>query len=103
MGSKTNIVPEDFDNFGENMDSWGHELQNTNTTICEMAAESFGLERDAFSKHIKNGSNYISPPGVDLAKSKQGEVITGFHRDFGLMTAHAPTRFEGFSAWLLTG
>lgn len=40
---------------------------------------------------------------MDLAKSKIGEVITGFHRDFGIITAHAPTRFERLSAWLLTG
>ena len=52
---------------------------------------------------IEHGSNYLSPPGVDLSKSKRGSVITGFHRDFGLITAQAKTRFPGLMAWLLTG
>ena len=30
-------------------------------------------------------------------------MITGFHRDFGLLTTHTPTRFDGMYAWLLTG
>ena len=50
-----------------------------------------------------NGSNYVSPPACDLTKSRQGDVITGFHRDFGLITVHTPTRFQGMSAWFLTG
>ena len=40
---------------------------------------------------------------MDLTKSKPGGFITGFHRDFGLMTFHAPCRFSGMSAWQLTG
>ena len=65
----------------------------TNITVCEMAAIALGLDKDAISKLIINGSNYLSPPAVDLNNSKKSDVITGFHRDFGLITAHAPTRF----------
>ena len=85
------------------MESWGKQMLNTNLTICEMTAIAMGLQKDAITKTFINGSNYISPPACDLNKNKQGDVITGFHRDFGLITTHTPTRFEGMSAWLLTG
>jgi isopenicillin N synthase-like dioxygenase len=103
LGSDQNIIPSDFPDFAQNFEDWGRELLQTNITVCEMTAIALGLERDAISKTIANGANYLSPPGMDLSKSKIGDVITGFHRDFGLITAHAPTRFEGMYAWLLTG
>lgn len=68
-----------------------------------MTAHALGLEKDALSKTFINGANYLSPPAMDLSKSRLGDVITGFHRDFGIITVHAPTRFEGLYAWLLTG
>ena len=103
LNSDRNIIPEDFPDFGKVMDEWGQSLFKTNITIAEMTAHALGLEKDALSKTFINGANYLSPPAMDLSKSKLGDVITGFHRDFGIITVHAPTRFEGLSAWLLTG
>lgn len=103
LNSDQNIKPIDFPNFPTIMDTWGQELFKTNLTVCEMAAVGLGLDIDALSKTILRGANYLSPPGVDLSKSKPGDVITGFHRDFGLITVQAKTRFPGLMAWLLTG
>ena len=93
LGSDRNIIPEDFPGFKEIMESWGKQMLNTNLTVCEMTAIAMGLDKDAITKTFINGSNYISPPACDLTKNKQGDVITGFHRDFGLMTVHTPPRF----------
>jgi len=46
---------------------------------------------------------YLSPPALDLNKSKVGDVITGFHRDWTLFTVHGRARYPGLFAWLLTG
>ena len=44
----------------------------------------------------------MSPPAVDLAGTKLGDVITGFHEDFSLVTVHGRSRYSGLYAWLLT-
>jgi isopenicillin N synthase-like dioxygenase len=85
------------------MNNWGHQLFRTGLTIAEMTAIGLGLEEKALSRTIENGSLYLSPPGVDLAKTKPGDVITAFHRDFTLFTVHGKSRYSGLDAWLLTG
>jgi hypothetical protein len=45
----------------------------------------------------------LSPTAVDLQKSKVGDVLVAFHRDFDLLTIHGKTRFSGLFAWLNTG
>lgn len=103
MNSNKNIRPIDFPNFSTILESWGQEIQQTTFTTCEMIAVGLGLDSDAISNTCLNGTHYVSPPGVDLSKSKPGDVITGFHRDFGLITIQGKTRYPGLMAWLLTG
>ncbi len=103
LGSEQNVKPIDFPHFSEIIESWGKQLYQTNFTVCEMVAVGLGLDFYRITDTLKKGSHYISPPGVDLSKSKPGDVITGFHRDFGLITSQAKTRFPGLMAWLLTG
>ena len=68
-----------------------------------MIARGFGIQLDYLSKHIVNGQKYLSPTAANLNKIKFGEVITGFHRDFDILTIHGKARFPGLFAWLNTG
>ena len=68
-----------------------------------MIAIGLKLPQDALSKTIINGLPYLSPPAVDLKTIKPGEIITGFHRDFDLLTVHGKSRYSGLYAWLLSG
>lgn len=45
----------------------------------------------------------LSPTAVDLEKTKIGDVLAAFHRDFDLLTIHGKARFSGLFAWLNTG
>jgi len=45
----------------------------------------------------------LSPTAADLEKSKKGDVLGAFHRDFDLLTIHGKARFPGLFSWLNTG
>lgn len=45
----------------------------------------------------------LTPTAVDLEKTKVGDVLAAFHRDFDLLTIHGKARFAGLFAWLNTG
>jgi len=45
----------------------------------------------------------LSPTAVDLQRTKKGDVLAAFHRDFDLLTIHGKARFPGLFAWLNTG
>lgn len=77
-------------------------MKKVGLTVAEMAAIGLGLEKDAISSKMINADFYQSPPGADLTKSKVGDVITGFHHDFDLLTLHGKSRFPGLYAWLNT-
>lgn len=68
-----------------------------------MAAIGLGLHKYALSDKIINGDFYMSPTGIDLSKSTPGNLLTGFHRDFDLLTIHGRARYPGLYAWLNTG
>ena len=84
------------------MEGWGLQLFWTGMAVAEMMALGLGLNLKDISKTIENGSLYLSPPAVNLTKTKPGDVITGFHRDFSLLTVHGKCRYSGLYAWLLT-
>jgi hypothetical protein len=72
-------------------------------TVAEMAAVGLGLEHDYFWRTIINGAFMLTPTAVDLQKSKVGDVVAAFHRDFDLLTIHGKARYSGLFAWLNTG
>ena len=43
------VIPEGFPEWEQTMNAWGSSLVDTATTVAEMAALGFGLERGAFS------------------------------------------------------
>lgn len=68
-----------------------------------MASIGFGMEKDFLPNTIANGAFMLSPTAVDLQKSKVGDVLAAFHRDFDLLTIHGKARYSGLFAWLNTG
>ena len=103
LNSHKNIIPSEFPDFSYKMNSWGQNLKNCTLVIAEMTALGLGLPKDAFTKKIVNGDFYLSPTGIDLRKSYPVKLLTSFHRDIGLLTAHSKSRYPGLYAWLNTG
>jgi hypothetical protein len=68
-----------------------------------MAAIGFGLDKYAFIGKIKKGDYYLAPTGIDLSKTVEGQVLTGFHHDYDFLTVHGRSRYGGLYAWLNTG
>ena len=85
------------------MNSWGLHMKHGCLAVAEMAAVGLGLEQDFLSRTIVNGAFMLSPTAVDLQKSKPGDVLAAFHRDFDLLTIHGKARYSGLFVWLNTG
>lgn len=98
-----NVIPKDFPEFKETMDSWGQHMKNGCLTVAQMTAVGLGLERNFLSNTIVNGAFMLSPTAVDLQTTKVGDVLAAFHRDFDLLTIHGKARYSGLFAWLNTG
>ena len=75
------------------MNAWGSSLVDTATTVAEMAALGFGLERGAFSSKMRQAPHLLAPTGSDLKlltedepplkrkahEVRLGTVLAGFH------------------------
>jgi len=48
------------------MDNWGHKLLDCGTTIAEMAALGFGLEKTALTERMDGAAHVLAPTGSDL-------------------------------------
>lgn len=62
------------------MNMWGNKMLATLHEIAGMAAEGFGLERDAFHKAMKSGPHLLAPTGSNFNRHGQLDtVLAGFH------------------------
>jgi isopenicillin N synthase-like dioxygenase len=98
-----NVIPSDFPDWESTMESWGINMKNGCLTVSEMVARGLGLEEKFLYNTIVNGSFHLAPTAVDLDRTKIGDVLAAFHRDFDLLTIHGRARFPGLFAWLNTG
>lgn len=99
----SNVIPEDFPEFQQTMNAWGQHMKNGSLTIAEMAAIGLGFEPDFLTRTIINSDFMLAPTAADLQKTKVGQVLAAFHRDFDLLTIHGKSRYPGLFAWLSTG
>ena len=60
------VIPRDFPNWEEKMDTWGFKLLNAVEIIAEMAALGMGVERNTFTKRMDGGAHLLAPTGSDL-------------------------------------
>jgi len=103
VNNHNNVIPSDFPEFKDTMNGWGIHMRNGCLTVAEMAAIGLGLDKTYFSNYIANGDFMLSPTACDLERSKVGDVLAAYHRDFDLLTIHGKSRYSGLFAWLNTG
>lgn len=93
-----------FAGWEETMDTWGHLMLGTITTVSEMVALGLGLERETFTQRMQFGPHLLAPTGTDLDKhGAVGTVFAGFHNDLNFLTVHGKSRFPGLFIWLRDG
>ena len=111
------VIPEGFDEWEKTMDAWGSSLVDTATTVAEMAALGFGLERGAFSSKMRQAPHLLAPTGSDLRlltedepplkrkahEVRLGTVLAGFHTDLNFLSVHGKSRFPGLTVWTRSG
>ena len=99
------------------MNAWGSSLVDTATTVAEMAALGFGLERGAFSSKMNKAPHLLAPTGSDLRlltedepplkrkahEVRLGTVLAGFHTDLNFLSVHGKSRFPGLTVWTRSG
>jgi isopenicillin N synthase-like dioxygenase len=99
----SNVIPPDFPEFECVMNEWGRSMRTGCLAVAEMIALGLGVEQDFLYRALLNGPFYLSPTATNLQKTKEGQVIGAFHRDFDLLTIHGKANFPGLFAWLTTG
>lgn len=122
------VIPRGFPEWSNVMDMWGNKMLATLHEIAGMAAEGFGLEKDAFHKLMKNGPHLLAPTGSNFNQyGKLDTVLAGFHYgnlitmnhyagsetivginftfflDLNFLTIHGKCRFPGLYIWLKDG
>ncbi|CAA0808888.1 2-oxoglutarate (2OG) and Fe(II)-dependent oxygenase superfamily protein [Striga hermonthica] len=98
------VIPEGFPEWKDTMDLWGYKMISALKAVAEMAAIGFGLQKDAFTSLMKQGSHLLSPTGSDLKRHGQiGTVFAGYHYDISFLTIHGRSRFPGLNIWLRNG
>ncbi|KAG4070263.1 hypothetical protein HA402_009826 [Bradysia odoriphaga] len=98
------VIPKAFPEWSVVMDMWGNKMLATLHEIAGMAAEGFGLEKDAFHKFMKNGPHLLAPTGSNFNRyGKLDTVLAGFHYDLNFLTIHGKCRFPGLYIWLKDG
>lgn len=98
------VIPEGFDDWEEVMNDWGNHMLDSVSTVSEMLAVGFGLEKDTFTRRMHLGPHLLAPTGTDLEKyGEEGTIIAGFHNDLNFLTIHGKSRFPGLSIWLRDG
>ena len=78
-------------------------MKNGCLTVAEMLAVGLGMDKEYLRRTIEGGAFHLAPTAVDLERTKKGDVLAAFHRDFSLLTIHGKSRFPRLFAWLNTG
>lgn len=97
------VIPSDFPDWEEKMDTWGHKLLDAVHQVAQMAAIGMGLDQFAFLKRMQGGAHLLAPTGSDLEKNDVGSVFAGFHYDISFMTIHGKSRYPGLYVWTRQG
>lgn len=75
-----NVIPEDFENWSEMMESFGGDLRQCCFTAAEMLSVGFGWEQETLRSMMEGGTQLLGPTGSDLRKyNKKGDILAGFH------------------------
>jgi isopenicillin N synthase-like dioxygenase len=98
------VIPVEFPEWKEVMDSWGGQMTTALYTLAEMAAVGFKMPADTFTSRMMYGPHLLAPTGSDFSKhGKEGTVLAGFHYDLNFLTIHGKSRFPGLYVWTRQG
>ncbi|GJQ15472.1 hypothetical protein GpartN1_g7263.t1 [Galdieria partita] len=99
------VIPENFPQWRQVMDSWGQKLLDSVFTVSEMLSIGLGLQSSTLPNLIRFGTHLLSPTGSDLNLygTKPGTVLAGFHYDISFLTIHGRSRFPGLYLWTSEG
>lgn len=98
------VIPAEFPEWKEVMNSWGGQMTQALFTLAEMAAVGFKMAPDAFTSRMMYGPHLLAPTGSDFNKyGKEGTVLAGFHYDLNFLTIHGKSRFPGLYVWTRQG
>ena len=64
----TDVVPEEFPQWTQVMDTWGGLMLGAVFTLAEMAATGFGLPATTFTDRMQFGPHLLAPTGSDFSK-----------------------------------
>ena len=93
------VIPKDFPEWEQRMDSWGTHMINACTSAAQMAAVGMGLPENTFSDRMAQGSHLLAPTASDLMKYDVGTAFAGFHYDLNFITIHGKSRYPGLFLW----
>lgn len=93
------VIPNNFPQWEDKMNTWGGKLHSAIFTVAEMAALGMGVAKDTFTTRMQGGAHLLAPTGSDLVKNDVGTVFAGFHYDISFMTIHGKSRYPGLSVW----
>mmetsp|Transcript_10072 Transcript_10072/g.16552 ORF Transcript_10072/g.16552 Transcript_10072/m.16552 type:complete len:396 (+) Transcript_10072:55-1242(+) len=98
------VLPAEFPEWKEVMDSWGGQMTNALFTLAEMAAVGFNMDSDAFTSRMMFGPHLLAPTGSNFNKfGQEGRVLAGYHYDLNFLTIHGKSRFPGLYVWTREG
>lgn len=70
----TNLVPQAFPKWTEQMEEWGEQIKRAVEGVAEALSIGLGLERDTLTKAAEYGSHLLAPTATDLRTyGKEGE------------------------------
>lgn len=74
-----NVVPKEFPNWKNVMNTWGTYMHDACYLIAEMGAIGLGLNKDDFTSRMKYAGHLLAPTGSDLGKFKVNDIFAGVH------------------------
>jgi len=58
------VIPRSFPEWEEVMNTWGHQMLTTISTVVEMLEVGFELPHETFSQRMKFGPHLLAPTGM---------------------------------------
>lgn len=98
------VIPKDFPQWGDVMNTWGSKLLAAVEEVAEMAALGFGVPPDTFRSRMQYAPHLLAPTASNFNKfGTKGTVLAGFHYDLNAITIHGRSRYPGLYVWTRDG
>ena len=99
----SNVIPNGFYEWKENMDTWGKHLFDTINTVSRLLAVGLDLEPEFFVDRMKNSDTLLAPTGINVAERKVNDIVAGYHYAISFLSIHGKSRYPGLYIWTHNG